>query len=298
MPHKYSVILCTLAGSGGDVWKNPREVLETIAEAGYDGVDVDSEPDRIDPALFKEVTDMAASLGLKIPALIGAWALWHAGEPRDLASSDELVRGYGISYAKKSIDLAATFDEPPMFELVPCPVENEYPVCSVPRDVLRRNFIQSATEICDYAAERGVDIAIEPVNRFEAYAGFMNTITETRSIVDEVGADNLYVLADFFHVNIEDAALTDALRVAGDRLKHIHLADSNRQAPGTGHIDFLQVVRTLNDIGFTGYLSLDSVPALPDWKTLVQQTLPFMKQIEQTVQLQDQIAAPTQAVAT
>ena len=86
--------------------------------------------------------------------------------------------------------------------------------------------------------------------------------------------------------------------VARDRLKHIHLADSNRQAPGTGHIDFLQVVRTLNDIGFTGYLSLDSVPALPDWKTLVQQTLPFMKQIEQTVQLQDQIAAPTQAVAT
>ena len=51
------------------VWENPREVLETIAAAGYDGVDLDAEPDRIDPKLFAEVSDMAVSLGLKIPAL-------------------------------------------------------------------------------------------------------------------------------------------------------------------------------------------------------------------------------------
>jgi sugar phosphate isomerase/epimerase len=98
------------------------------------------------------------------------------------------------------------------------------------------------------------------------------------------------VLADFFHVNIEDAALTDALRLAGSRLRHIHLADSNRQAPGTGHIDFLQVIRVLNAIDFTGYMSLDSVPAKPDWKTLVEESIRFMKQMEQTAALQQSIA--------
>ena len=288
--HRYSVILCTLAASGGDVWKNPRAVLETIAAAGYDGVDLDAEPDRIAPERFREVAAMAISLGLKIPALIGAWGLWHAGEIRDLASSDESVRGYAVSYAKKSIDLAATFDEPPLFEIVACPGKLEYPVSNVPFDIRRGNFLRSAREIAAYAADRRVSVAIEPINRFEGYAGFLNSIVEARDIVDEVDADNLGLLADFFHVNIEDANPSETLRLAGDKLMHIHLADSNRQAPGTGHIDFLQVIRTLNAMGFTGYLSLDSVPARPDWKTVVEQSIKFMRQMEQTAELQERIA--------
>jgi len=106
-----------------------------------------------------------------------------------------------------------------------------------------------------------------------------------------VGAENLGVLADFFHVNIEDAALTDTLRHAADKLMCIHLADNNRQAPGTGHIDFLQVIRTLTSIDYNGYLSLDAVPAKPDWKTLVNSSISFMKQMEQMAALQDRIAA-------
>ena len=73
MPNKYSVILCTLATDGVDVWKTPREVLEPIAEAGYDAVDVDAEPDKIPAEKFAEVREIAESLGLKIPALICAW---------------------------------------------------------------------------------------------------------------------------------------------------------------------------------------------------------------------------------
>ena len=80
MGHKYSVILCTLASTGGNVWEKPREVLEAVAEAGYDGVDLDAEPDRIEASRFNEVKEMAFSLGLKVPALIGAWAPWHAGK--------------------------------------------------------------------------------------------------------------------------------------------------------------------------------------------------------------------------
>ncbi len=132
-------------------------------------------------------------------------------------------------------------------------------------------------------------MAIEPINRFEGYAGFLNSIIEAKSIVDEVDVDNLGLLADFFHVNIEDGALGETLRLAGDRLMHVHLADSNRQTPGTGHIDFLQVIRTLNAIGFSGYLSLDTVPARPDWKTVVEVSIQFMKQMESTAELQERI---------
>ncbi len=291
MANKYSVVLVTLAGDGGNVWEKPQEVLETVAAAGYDGVDLDAEPDRIDPQKFNQVASMAASLGLKVPALICAWGGWHAGEVRDLASSDESVRSYAVRYTRKCIDLAAGLDDPPILEIAAVPPVNEYPVTSVPRADLRRNFARSARELADYAAPRGVSVAIEPINRFEGYAGFLNSIVEAKSIADEVGADNLGVLADFFHVNIEDAALTDTLRHAADKLMCIHLADNNRQAPGTGHIDFLQVIRTLNAIGYDGYLSLDAVPAKPDWKTLVKTSISFMKQMEQTAALQDSIGA-------
>ena len=291
MAHKYSVILVTLAGDGGNVWERPREVLETVADAGYDGVDLDAEPDRIEPRQFNEVASMATSLGLKIPALICAWGGWHAGEVRDLASSDESVRSYAVSYTLKCVDLAASLAEPPVIEIAAVPPHSEYPVTSVPRPTLRRNFVKSTREIGAYAAPRGVRVAIEPINRFEGYAGFLNSIVEAKSIADEVDADNVGVLADFFHVNIEDGALTDTLRLAGDRLMCIHLADNNRQAPGTGHIDFLQVIRTLNAMGYNGYLSLDAVPAKPDWQTLVKSSIHFMKQMEQTAALQDQIAS-------
>ncbi len=298
MGHKYSVILVTLAGDGGNVWEKPQEVLETVAAAGYDGVDLDAEPDRIDPQQFNQVASMAASLGLKVPALICAWGGWHAGEVRDLASSDESVRSYAVRYAQKCIDIAAGFNDPPLLEIAAVPPVSEYPVTSVPRADLRRNFAKSARELADYAAPRGVGVAIEPINRFEGYAGFLNSIVEAKSIADEVGADNLGVLADFFHVNIEDAALTDTLRHAADRLMCIHLADNNRQAPGTGHIDFLQVIRTLNSVGYSGYLSLDAVPAKPDWKTLVNSSISFMKQMEQMAALQDNIAAAERMVSS
>ena len=291
MAHKYSVILVTLAGDGGNVWERPREVLEAVANAGYDGVDLDAEPDRIEPRQFNAVASMATSLGLKIPALICAWGGWHAGEVRDLASSDESVRNYAVSYTLKCVDLAAGLDEPPVIEIAAVPPHSEYPVTSVPRSTLRRNFVKSTREIGAYAAPRGVKVAIEPINRFEGYAGFLNSIVEAKSVADEVDADNVGVLADFFHVNIEDGALTDTLRLAGDRLMCIHLADNNRQAPGTGHIDFLQVIRTLNAMAYSGYLSLDAVPAKPDWKTLVKSSIHFMKQMEQTAALQDQIAS-------
>lgn len=288
MSHKYSVILCTLVSDGVDVWKTPREVLEPLAEMGYDGVDVDAEPDKIPAEKFEEVRELATSLGLKIPALICAWGAWHAGEERNLAHSDEAVRGHAVKYTKKCIDLAATFDDPPMLEIDAAALKMEYPVCSTPRAELRRNFVKSAIEICDYAQPKNVPIAIEPINRFEGICGFLNSITEARSIADEVGR-GLGVMADFFHTNIEDGPVTEMLRVCGDKLKHVHLADSNRQAPGTGHIDFADVVRTLNAINYKGYLAVDSVPVKPDWKTLCRSSITYMKQMEETVAFQERL---------
>lgn len=288
MTYKYSVILCTLATDGADVWQTPGPILEQVASQGYDGIDVDAEPDKISSEKFHEVIGIAKSLGLKVPALICAWSEWHAGQERDLASTDEAVRAVAVDYTKRCIDLSATLDEPALLEIDAVASTLEYPATKIPRRILRDNFVKSAREICEYAQPRNVPIAIEPINRFEGYAGFLNCIVEARSIADEVGLD-LGVLLDFFHVNIEDGPVAETILVAGDKLKHIHLADSNRQTPGTGHIDWVETVRTLKAIGFDGYLSVDSIPVKPDWKTLLRESIEFMKNIEKIVTLQESI---------
>jgi sugar phosphate isomerase/epimerase len=284
MGHKYSVILCTLASSGGNVWEKPREVLEAVAQAGYDGVDLDAEPDRIDARQFDEVKDLATSLGLQVPALIGAWAPWHAGEVRDLASSDESERRHGVDYAKKSVDLATTFDEPPVFEIVASPAQSEYPVAKTPRNVLRANFIKSTREITEYAAERNVEIAIEPINRFEGYPGFLNAVDDAMIVIDEIAAGNLGVLLDFFHANIEDVSIPGAIRMAGSKLMNIHLSDSNRDAPGTGHIDFIDAIKALAEVGYEGYISMGFLPSRLDLDKLreafLEKSVGYMKEQE------------------
>lgn len=290
MAYKYSFVLATLGGSDGDVWKNTEEVLETIANAGYDGVDFDADP-YADQTLFNKATALAHSLGLATPAILNASAGWHAGEERDLASPDEIARQRAITHFKKCVDLAATFDEPPLFQFSAVDYRTEYPVTSKPIDQLRKAFVESTREISKYAAAKNVCLAIEPLNRFEGYAGFMNTTPEVLGVIDEVGAENLGILQDFFHMNIEDGPLNDSFRLAADKLMHIHLADSNRQIPGTGHVDFLEFIRTLNAIDYAGYLSVDCLPPKPDWKTLVIRSIEFMKKFEETVELQVDMAA-------
>lgn len=282
---KYSVVLCTLAISGGNVWKNPGEILETAARVGLDGVDIDAEPDRIDHKRFNEVCGIARSLGLKIPGLVASWGGWHAGEERNLGSTDEAVRSHAVAYAKKCIDLSSTMEEKPVLEICCCPYRPEYPLNSVPLDLVRKSFVKSARELGSYAQEKQVPVALEAINRFEGYAGFMNGVKDSLSVIEESCADNLGVLFDFFHVNIEDNGVSETLRLAGKKLMHVHLADSNRATPGTGHIDFLSALRTLRAMGYQGYLSLDCLPPKPDWKTFLERSVGIMKQFEQVVEL-------------
>jgi sugar phosphate isomerase/epimerase len=289
MPLKYSVVLATLSSGGGDVWQDPDGVLSAIATAGYDGVDLDAEPDRIDQEQFDMVARKALDYGLQIPSLVGAWGGWHAGEERDLASTDESKRQYAVNYARRCLDLGATLDKAPIVEICAVSYVPEYPSTSVPHAELSHQFEQSCREIATHAEHVGVNAAIEPINRFEGYAGFMNSVTEALGVIESVGSARLGLLIDFFHVNIEDGPVTETLRAAGNHLMHIHLADSNRQIPGTGHMDFGNVIRVLYAMDYKGYLSLDCVPARPDWRTVLTASQEFLQATEAGVELQLQL---------
>ncbi|MGC8795173.1 MAG: sugar phosphate isomerase/epimerase family protein, partial [Bryobacteraceae bacterium] len=102
----------------------------------------------------------------------------------------------------------------------------------------------------------GVTLAIEPLNRFETY--FLNTVADAIALVDEVGHPRVGVLLDTFHLNIEEKDLGAAYRLAGPRLKHVHACENDRGTPGTGHVEWEAVFAALRDVGYDGWLTIES----------------------------------------
>lgn len=122
--------------------------------------------------------------------------------------------------------------------------------------------VEATRDIATYAAEHQVGLTIEPIVRYET--NFINTTEEALAFIDDVGAGNVGVLLDTFHMNVEEVSITEAIRRAGDRLHHVHCVDSNRLAPGMGHIDFGEIIGALRQIGYTGFLSGEILPTPDD----------------------------------
>lgn len=102
----------------------------------------------------------------------------------------------------------------------------------------------------------GVTLAIEPLNRFEGY--FLNTASDAAELCDAVGNPRIGVLLDTFHANIEEKSIPAACRLLGPRLRHVHACENDRGIPGSGHVDFEGMVDALKEIGYEGYLTIES----------------------------------------
>ncbi|MEN3010650.1 MAG: sugar phosphate isomerase/epimerase family protein [Candidatus Bipolaricaulaceae bacterium] len=107
-------------------------------------------------------------------------------------------------------------------------------------------------------ANPDVRFALEPLNRYETE--LINSVAEALALVERVGANNLGILFDTFHGNIEERSVPEALRLCGERLFHVHLADSNRWIPGFGHFPFAELWETLEHVGYKGSLILECLP--------------------------------------
>ena len=114
----------------------------------------------------------------------------------------------------------------------------------------------------EYAAPLGVNLSLECWNRYESY--FMNRLEQAASLWQETGLANGGIQGDTFHMSIEEESIAAAFRKHGALLQHVHLADSNRAAPGAGHLDFGPIVQALVDVGYQGYLSFELLPASAD----------------------------------
>jgi sugar phosphate isomerase/epimerase len=132
-----------------------------------------------------------------------------------------------------------------------------------------------------YAEKASVTLLLEPINRYET--NVINTVAEGVALIREIGSDCLRLLPDTFHMNIEERSLPESVIAAGKYLGYIHFADSNRLAPGWGHIDFYEILSALRSIGYGGPLGVEVLPNKRDFQS-AQQALRHLRSMEQQLQ--------------
>ncbi|GAB2831947.1 sugar phosphate isomerase/epimerase family protein [Microbacterium insulae] len=122
-------------------------------------------------------------------------------------------------------------------------------------DDSRALLVESLRELADYAEPLGATVLLEPLNRFEDYV--VNRLADAVSIAAEVDSPSLAVIADTFHMSIEEPSIGDSIRAAGGWIRHVQLGDSNRLEPGAGHFDWEEALGAFADIGYDGWYVME-----------------------------------------
>ncbi len=221
-----------------------------IAHAGFDGVELlPLDPQHVDARVVCKTLDAhrltVAAIASGIQASVGGLTLVNDDPDIEHAA---LKRMFGL------IDLAQACRAGVVT------LGSFRGRLSGPADAGAERLCRLLGRICDYGMERGVTIALEPVNRYED--GYLNTASDVVRIIERVGRKNLGILLDTFHMNIEEADILEVITRSSSHIAHVHIADSNRLSPGSGHFAFAPLLTRLQECGYTGWLSAELL-ALP-----------------------------------
>jgi 5-keto-L-gluconate epimerase len=125
-------------------------------------------------------------------------------------------------------------------------------------ETARQRYVSCLNRCADAAESAGVELIVEPVNRYEI--NFINTCEEGLEVIKEIGRPCIKLMPDLFHMNIEDASFRTSFEAARAYISYVHVADSNRLAPGWGHTPFGEIFDILAGIGYDGYLTAEILP--------------------------------------
>ncbi len=214
--------------------------IACLADAGFEAVELHS--DAVD-----QVTEYRGALAA---AGIPAMSMCPAGRSLDLVA-DEFSQRRRIDQTRRALDAC---HELGVTVLISVPVRGP-----LPSDILAEDeadsYVRALDQLAPHAEAAGVTITVEPLNRYEMH--LINTLADGIAIAQRVGSPRVKVLADVFHMSIEEDDLAASIRAAGDWIGHVHFADNQRAHPGTGSIDFEAVYAALRDIGYVGSTALE-----------------------------------------
>jgi len=134
---------------------------------------------------------------------------------------------------------------------------------------------EGINDIGEHAGKYGVPLFFEPLNRYET--NLVNTVADGVRLLGSLSTNNVKLLADLFHMNIEETDIAAALRSGARHIGHVHFVDSNRRPVGCGHLDFAPITAALRDIGYQGYVSAEALP-YPDPVEAARRTIAAYRQ--------------------
>jgi len=265
----------TIAGANAKasafvVWRGFEESIRKASEYGYDGVELALKgADEIDAV---ELRRWMKEYSMEISCITTGQVFADLG--LYFTHPDSEMRKKTVEVFSGLIDLAGEFGG-----IVNAGRTRGFVGPGQTRSEVEKLFINTMQSLCDRAAAKNVQLIIEPVNRYEI--NFINNMDQCAALLKQVASSNTGIMPDVFHMNIEDARIGEALIENAPLVKYIHLADSNRWAPGWGHLDFQEVFAALKTGGYDGWVSIEILPE-PDPDAAAKQAaeyiLPMVRQ--------------------
>lgn len=234
--------------------------LKTIKKLGYDGVELSvRDPKNIE---VKKIVTLIERLRLEVPAIATGRAFIQDG--LSLMSPCETRQLRSLARFKDQIEFASLFGAKVIVGLI--------------RGKVRGDLGQILKTYEEFALDKGVELVLEPINRYEM--NFIHTAKEATDFIKEANLRNTGVLIDTFHMNIEETRIAEVITDMGETglLKYVHIADNNRLAPGEGHLDFVEILCSIADAGYEGYLSAEII-FKPDFKTAARNAVEELRRI-------------------
>ncbi len=232
-------------------WMRAEPIEKTIARIssqGYDALEIEGSPEKYNT---KYVRRLLRKNNLKC---WGSVTLMMGD--RNLVAKDEAQRAKSIQYVKDVVTMVKELDGT-MVSVVPATVGKIVPDGRPQEEWTWA--VEAMKECYEFAKAAGIQLGIEPINRFETY--FINRASQALALAEATSSD-CGVCLDIFHMNLEESDYYAAIHQVKDRLVGFHVADNNRFAPGMGTLDWVEIIATLKEVGYDGALSVEFCPPL------------------------------------
>ncbi len=235
-------------------------MLGQVAQLGFPGVEIfpgkpeDIEPEHLGPLLQKH--------GLKLAA-VGSGAGWVIHKLR-LSDPDVQVREKAVAFVGNLVKRAGALGAPVIIGSMQGKADPDGKEATLDR------LGESVARLGELSAQAGQRLLLEPLNRYES--DLLNRLDDAAVLIRRLKTEHVAILADLFHMNIEETDLAEAIVRAGPLVGHVHLADSNRSAAGLGHTPMDPVFAALRKIEYRGFVSAEVFPR-PDALTAAARTL-------------------------
>lgn len=273
-------------------WAMGSESLERsfqrLANCGYDAIELDGEPGNLDVDECLRLMDKYRIGSLSMCGRFGS-------DDRDLSADDA---SGALQYLSDCVDLASRLGVQCLI-VVPSPVGRIAPPAHMSYEQLWGNAVRHIRSAGDTAQQKNVRLVLEPLNRYETY--FVNTLETAWQMVQEINHPAVGIMADTFHMSLEESSFASPLLMVAPKLWHVHLADNTREPAGMGRTNFQELLSILQAIGYSGSMAMEFTPRplglcgrpRPEISSemmdaYAMQALRHMKSVEQALELSRQ----------